>query len=944
MPTTDARPNNNVATTAGGKRYEKPRENEWITSGALGSRDAVLVFRTTVLNCSRPQQQVARSDSGSSVKDVGVNEDPALEIYHHKQNEKSKSTSSLSTVNAERKSLRNEAITSTQRRIGTHIGSPGDKQKRCLVSLPKHLENKKLWDSMSSSDNSISSDGNDSEDNEKDRSSPGASKRPFQRSLSNHMTAADPDMENDNENENEHDADGDDHAPALDMPATNLKLTYKFLQTETKLLRKIFARHGLTEAEEDESFSILWTGVHMKPDMLRNLSPYQRVNHFPRSYELTRKDRLYKNIERMQHLRGMKHFDIVPQSFLLPLEYKDLVTAHNKCRGPWIVKPAASSRGRGIFIVNSPDQIPQDEQVLVSKYVADPLCIDGHKCDLRVYVLVTSFDPLIIYLYEEGLVRLATVKYDLDADNLWNPCMHLCNYSINKYHTDYIKSSDAHEEDVGHKWTLSALLRHLKSQGCDTNLLIASIEDLIIKSIFSCAQTVISACRMFVPNGSNCFELYGFDILIDDTLKPWLLEVNLSPSMGVDSPLDAKVKSCLITDLLTCVGIPAYTPTMRAHFDSRWTRFRSVSHSRRTNSAEPTGVGNGAVVNTTVNKRSSVSTSACKNLTLEEQRIVRNARFQNARRGGFVRIFPTEDSMSRYGNFLDSVTGIPMSTPVLQGQSFQAPMMQHNYNQLLYQQLYGGAKQGAISKEGNSFEERIRQYERVLETSAPILFDTKRVEPKCEEEGKRLRKQVLKLIQNGSELTQLQARQSFSTYLEAILRRLVLEPKDSHEKIILKFLNRVGGAVKAPVYFRNPQNFGVVSKARSAMVAKLLGDFLDQYNRDTEAYVDSFDHIAMIPTSIFLEFLSQAQEADLEAVLGLHTSLTGTMPFLYNRCGISVPPTPPIPSGLHGFLKALPAMVLSGSAARDFNKTDAYYRPSMERDATAPSKKDQNRK
>lgn len=74
-----------------------------------------------------------------------------------------------------------------------------------------------------------------------------------------------------------------------------------------------------------------------------------------RSYELTRKDRLYKNIEKMQHLRGMKHFDIVPLSFMLPLEHRNLVQAHRSGtnKSPWIVKPAASSRGRGIYLVNT---------------------------------------------------------------------------------------------------------------------------------------------------------------------------------------------------------------------------------------------------------------------------------------------------------------------------------------------------------------------------------------------------------------------------------------------------------------------------------------------------------------------------------------------------------------------------------------------------------------
>ncbi|XP_037894936.1 tubulin polyglutamylase TTLL5 [Glossina fuscipes] len=910
------------------RRIEKPGETDWITSGSLGSRDAVLVFRTNILNTHTQQPRSSSSDtsilsvnaattaSNDGSKNNSIKLDKKLEATP------TPSTSRNSTGNSFSNSVREKGGASAE--AGNEKNAFHKQKPNQLVCIIQSENRSRL--SLSSSETSIGSDAEDVGGN----AGEGADNEMF--------TSLDTNISGDTENDDDDDGDDDDdddqspeieecneYAPVQGMPAIDLKIKYKFHQTETLLLRKIFTRHGLREAHEDENFNVLWTGVHMKPDVLRNLAPYQRVNHFPRSYEMTRKDRLYKNIERMQHLRGFKHFDIIPQSFIVPLEYRDLVSAHNKTRGPWIVKPTASSRGRGIFIVNSPDQIPQDEQVLVSKYVAEPLCIDGHKCDLRVYVLVTSFDPLIIYMYEEGLVRLATVKYNLNADNLWNPCMHLCNYSINKYHTDYVKSSAAHEEDVGHKWTLSALLRHLKSHGCDTRLLMTNIEDLIIKSIFSCAQSIIAACRMFVPNGNNCFELYGFDILIDDTLKPWLLEVNLSPSMGVDSPLDAKVKATLITDLLTCVGIPAITPAMRAHYDSKWTRFRNVTYKRRTNSAEPMDLKK----QISIPKRSSLTATApSRPFTLEEQRIVRNARLQNARRGGFVRIFPTEDSMTRYCNYLDPLTGIPLSTPVLQCQSYMSAIVQHNHNQMVFKSLYGKPLKDGDVKEENSIEDRMEQYERVIETASPITFSKKRVEPKCKEKGKILRKQIIKYIEEGAELTQLQARQAFSLYLESILRRLTQEPKDCHEKLILKFLYRVGGAVKAPVFFSNPQNMRPVSKARSAMVAKLLCDFLEQYNRDTEAYVDSFDHFAMIPTNLFVEFLSQAQEGDLEAVLTLNTNLMGTMPYLYNRCGLSVPPTPPIPSGVHGFLKALPAMVQTGSGSRDFNKCDSYYKNS----------------
>ena len=60
---------------------------------------------------------------------------------------------------------------------------------------------------------------------------------------------------------------------------------------------------------------------------------------------------------------------------------------------------------------------------------------------------------------------------------------------------------------------------------------------------------------MFLPFKNQCFELFGFDVLIDNDLKPWLLEVNLSPALSCDSPLDQKVKSNCISDLISLAGI-----------------------------------------------------------------------------------------------------------------------------------------------------------------------------------------------------------------------------------------------------------------------------------------------------------------------------------------------------------------------------------------------------
>jgi len=217
-------------------------------------------------------------------------------------------------------------------------------------------------------------------------------------------------------------------------------MTFKFVKTETRIVRKVLTAHGLKEAHpHSNNVNILWSGGHFRPYTIRGLQDFQKANHFPRSFELTRKDKLYRNIQRMQQCKGQRHFDFIPGFFVLPSERSDFHNAFLKDRGPWIVKPVASSRGRGIYLIKDLSMIPTDEQVLVCRYIQNPLLVDGFKFDCRIYVVMTSFDPLTVYMYKEGLARFSTVKYEKNFNNIRNLWMHLTNYSIQKNNENYVK-------------------------------------------------------------------------------------------------------------------------------------------------------------------------------------------------------------------------------------------------------------------------------------------------------------------------------------------------------------------------------------------------------------------------------------------------------------------------------------------------------------------------
>lgn len=165
---------------------------------------------------------------------------------------------------------------------------------------------------------------------------------------------------------------------------------------------------------------------------------------------------------------------------------------------------------------------------------------------------MTSINPLKIFMHTDGLARFASVKYSEKSETLHDRYMHLTNYSINKLSAHYAKNEDANA-CKGHKWTVKSLWTFLQAQGINTGRLWAALRNLVLRTILAGEHAINQMVKMNVGSRYNCYELFGIDVLLDSELTPWLLEVNISPSLHSASPLDLHVKGALIRGILNTV-------------------------------------------------------------------------------------------------------------------------------------------------------------------------------------------------------------------------------------------------------------------------------------------------------------------------------------------------------------------------------------------------------
>mmetsp|Transcript_55115 Transcript_55115/g.130207 ORF Transcript_55115/g.130207 Transcript_55115/m.130207 type:complete len:247 (-) Transcript_55115:82-822(-) len=207
----------------------------------------------------------------------------------------------------------------------------------------------------------------------------------------------------------------------------------------------------------------------------------------------------------------------------------------------WIAKPRAAARGMGIKVFSDAEALLSyvDEETaatpshfLAQQYIHPPLLIEEHKFDLRVFVLVTSLRPLEVYLYPQPYVRFCSLPYSIDKlDDIFR---HLTNHQVQK---------DSNVEFTPfNQWSIQQL-QHWLGAKFGANAWSELLERL---------KRLTAATFAAMPDKghrANSFELFGLDVLVDPNLKPWLIEVNMSPGLHMITDVVRSIYPNMIDDL-----------------------------------------------------------------------------------------------------------------------------------------------------------------------------------------------------------------------------------------------------------------------------------------------------------------------------------------------------------------------------------------------------------
>ncbi|KAG5308042.1 TTL3A glycylase, partial [Acromyrmex insinuator] len=220
-------------------------------------------------------------------------------------------------------------------------------------------------------------------------------------------------------------------------------------------------------------------------------------------------------------------------------------------RNIWILKPGDDSLGRGIVLKNSLVDIiakvnqaaKENIEYVVQKYIR-PLLVHKTKIDIRQWFLITSTQPLVVWMFKDILIRFASKDFTLSD---FHESIHLCNTTVQlKYRQLPRCNSDLPKQ---RHWNLQNFKNYLQSRGQKL-----AWERIIRPGIKQNLIGALLASQDNMVNRKKSFQLYGADFVVADDFSVWLLEINTNPRLHPpSSEVTAKLYPEVIEDAMKII-------------------------------------------------------------------------------------------------------------------------------------------------------------------------------------------------------------------------------------------------------------------------------------------------------------------------------------------------------------------------------------------------------
>ena len=209
-------------------------------------------------------------------------------------------------------------------------------------------------------------------------------------------------------------------------------------------------------------------------------------------------------------------------------EYNEKLNNHKK-------NEIENSIERGVESKNTTDYIYQSNKIIIQKYIEKPFLYKGRKCDIRIWVLITH--TMKVYIFKEGHLKASSLNYN---NNDFDSFIHITNYSLQKYNKLFSKF------EKGNEISFQTFQNFINE-----NNYINFREEIFPKIIEIVKHSVLSVRNKININNLNyCFEIFGYDFMMDEDKNVYLIEINTNPGLEISSDIIAELVPRMIDNSL----------------------------------------------------------------------------------------------------------------------------------------------------------------------------------------------------------------------------------------------------------------------------------------------------------------------------------------------------------------------------------------------------------